>query len=331
MKKSIIFFTSGDKGRSGFVNPDKTMVNSHTRSFMYGLNKNGYRIYQLLFPKILLFPFLLWRYKPKFIISTPHPISIFITFWKCIGLLKKKYVVYWDDLYPEMMGRKYSPQLVSYLELLSVRLSDFIVTPSKLLEGVSKTLGKKAMFVPHGVDPKELNKVKLIHLPNKFKVGYVGSINHYKRSDVLIDLAKKNKNVLFYVIGHVGEYKKRLEKLPNIHLLDYLPPEVFFQYIKACDLALITADQDSTIKMYYYMGLGVPILAYQGRASYVFEDNKTAILRSNLDKGLKFALNNPQVLKNIKNNYKKIKIKDWPEIAKNIIDRLKKEKVIYDK
>jgi len=323
MTKKIVFLIFPGNGKSGFINLNQSKINDHILSFGFGLNQNGYLTYHLSWPKIIFFPFLYLKYKPEFIIITPHPRSILVLIWKLFGFLHKKYFVYWDDFYTEMMGKNYPVSLISFIEFLNIKKSDFIFTPSKYLKNIAENIDKRALFLPHGVNIKTFKSVKAAHLPsNIFKVVYVGSINHYKRSSKLFDLAKKNPSVRFYIIGHV-ENSIKFKPLENMFFLGYLPSTKFYSYVKACDLALITADQDSTIKMYFYIGLGVPILALNGRSAYVLKNNYTGIISDDLNEGLKFSLNNPKVLKHIKQNYKKFKLFDWKELAKMVVNKIK--------
>jgi glycosyltransferase involved in cell wall biosynthesis len=218
------------------------------------------------------------------------------------------------------------------MEFYCIKNADLLTTPSKFLESVANNLGKKIVYIPHGVD-ESLKEVKESNLPELdksqkrlVKFLYMGDICAYKKVDKLIEAAKGEKCIL-YIIGKVYD-DISLKDLPaNVIYLDEMPHEKVLSYLKSCDVGIITGDQDSTLRMFEYLYYGKPILALRGRIDYVLEHKHDVYSVTNFKAGIRALIHNPELRRHLAINAKKFKVNSWSTIGKEydkIIKSLKK-------
>lgn len=89
------------------------------------------------------------------------------------------------------------------------------------------------LFVPKD---KTKSRKKLNFPLNKKIVIYVGRIEFMKGSDILIEIAKKNKDILFYLVGTLNEKEIRVPNLSNIKVLSPKSSEELVNYYNTSDL-----------------------------------------------------------------------------------------------
>jgi glycosyltransferase involved in cell wall biosynthesis len=248
-------------------------------------------------------------------------IGFFPILLKKLGLIRKPIIYYWGDYFHEAMGKRWSVDKCAYMEFFCVKNASFVTTPSRFLEVVCSILGIKCKYIPHGV-VDDINKVKenpLKELGREqkklLKLIQIGDIDRYKRVDEIIKAVKDKKCVL-YLIGKTFD-KKIVENLPkNVIYLKEMPHKDVLSYLKACDIAVITSDQDSTLKMFEYLALGKPILAFNGRINYVLTHGENAYLTSDFSKAVNDLIKNKKILGKISKNARKFKVHKWEKMVR---------------
>ncbi|MBI2630279.1 glycosyltransferase family 4 protein [Candidatus Pacearchaeota archaeon] len=84
-----------------------------------------------------------------------------------------------------------------------------------------------------------LNKEKIrkkLNLSSKKIVIFVGRIEYLKGADILYELAERNKDILFLLVGKLDYFEKNLLELPNIKILSALSSKELAEYYNASDL-----------------------------------------------------------------------------------------------
>jgi hypothetical protein len=249
---------------------------------------------------------------------------------KKIGLIRKPIIYYWGDYFHEAMGLKWGVDKCAFLEFFCAKNASFITTPSKFLENLCDIIGiKNVKYIPHGVI-ENINQIKanpLNELNEKqkklLKFVYLGDVEKYKKTNKIID-AVINKSCILYIIGKAND-KELLKNLPeNVIYLEEMPHEKAISYVKACDIAVITSDQDSTLKMFEYLAMCKPILAFNGRINYVLTHCENAYLTSDFNKGVDKLIKNKKLCSELSQNSKNFKVYKWHEIG-NLYNKLFRE------
>jgi glycosyltransferase involved in cell wall biosynthesis len=261
------------------------------------------------------------RFKPDILIVSGL-IGFFPILFKKLKLIKKPIIYYWGDYFHEVMGKKWGPSKCAFMEFFCAKNASFVTTPSKYLYYKSKILGIKCKYIPHGIidDLHKIKKNPLRELSSKqknlLKFIYIGDIDEYKRVDKIINAAG-GKNCILYLIGRT--FNKGLIKnlAKNIVYLGELPQKETLSYVKACDFAVITADQDSALKMFEFIAMQKPILAFNGRINYVLTHRENAYLTNDFPKAISdILIGNKELPEKLSEGVKKFKIKNWKEIVK---------------
>jgi len=262
------------------------------------------------------------KFKPDVIVVTGI-IGYFVMKLKKLGLIRCPIVLGWNDYFTEQMGKKWGIARVAKMEYYMMENADYITTPSKYLDVISKILNKNSIYIPHGVDEK-IYDTEDIKLEGDLKIVYSGEISEYKKVDKLIEAAKQNEKVSLYLMGDIAD-NSILDNCPkNITYVGFLTPRETFKYVKAADICAITSDQDSTLKMPEYLALGKPILALSGRSGYVLEHKTNAYLTDNFVEGIKELSEDKKLLATLSANANKYKIYTWKEISSMIEDILQR-------
>ena len=160
-------------------------------------------------------------------------------------------------------------------------LMDAIDTDYKIPNDVEK------IVAPDGVDlerfenlPTQEEVRDLLGIPHSFTVGYTGHLYRGRGEEILLNLAKRMREVNFLIIGGREKDIKRVQDvvdtqgLENIHLVGFIPNTVLPQYQRACDCLLMPYQNEiagssggdiakflSPMKMFEYLASGKPILS----------------------------------------------------------------------
>lgn len=99
---------------------------------------------------------------------------------------------------------------------------------------------------------KKKNKEKIrkkLNLAKKQKIAiFVGRIEYLKGADIILEIAKEKKDILFIMIGQVRDKSLVDEKLPNVKIIDSLSSkesEKLCDYYNAADLCLFPSRIES--------------------------------------------------------------------------------------
>lgn len=130
-------------------------------------------------------------------------------------------------------------------------VNNFLLNKYQLSGKNCQVINNGAFFADYAFDPREL-KTEL-GLTGKFIYGLIGNHGEWSGIKTLIEIFKKNKNILknslLLIIGPV--YAPKLVKnLPaNILYLGQIAPEKINKYYSLCDVGLQAADDDEFRKM----------------------------------------------------------------------------------
>jgi len=87
---------------------------------------------------------------------------------------------------------------------------------------------------------------KKLHLGlNKKIIIYVGRIETAKGSDFILDIAKKNKDIIFLLIGKINDKKIKVDNSENVKILSFLQNKELVMYYNASDLCLFPSRAES--------------------------------------------------------------------------------------
>ncbi|MEW6062896.1 MAG: glycosyltransferase family 4 protein [Nanoarchaeota archaeon] len=284
----------------------------------YIFEKQGNKVDFITKKDWLKFYFRYLRFNPEVVISS-GVIGFIPALLRKIKLIKCPVVHAWDDIYSEVMGKKYGYGFIYFLEVFTIKNSDYITTVSKHLEKEARKLGKKVSYIPHGADRSNKKAVKL---RGRIKVLYVGEQTEYKKVDRIIK-AVDGLNCDLYLIGQTNpEFKKIASK--NVHFLGFKKQEDVPGYVKAADIVVVTSNQDSALKMFEYIRCGKCILAYDGRIRKILTHKKDAYLTRDFRKALAELIKNKSLRSKLSKNVKKIRTYTWEEVAKSYLNVLSK-------
>ena len=235
-------------------------------------------------------------------------------------------------------------ELQSITKYLMINLnfinSNFIIKKILISEALNKIykFKKKNILILHdGVDVKNFNLTKKT---KKIKSAtYVGSFYKGRGIEILIELAKKFKNIKFNLYGDRNNFKK--VKLNNLKFLGYVNYSKVPKMLSKSDLLLMpyankvyvradnvnTANYCSPIKMFDYLAAGKIILSSKlDGICEVLKHGKNAIIVSKYEtncwiKAMRYILSNKYKLGKIrKNSLKTAKIFTWNNRAQKIIN-----------
>jgi len=155
-----------------------------------------------------------------------------------------------------------------------IKSADLILVTSKVLLNEYKNIfsNKEFIYFPNGVDlsnfiREEYKKpIEFYKVHNRIAL-YIGAIDEWFDFDLLMNVAKKCREISFMIIGpdNLGFMRKPLEK--NVY---YLGPRKYIEipnYIYYCDCGIIPFKNSKLvqticpIKMYEFFSLGKPVVS----------------------------------------------------------------------
>ena len=187
---------------------------------------------------------------------------------------------------------------------------------------ISKKLSKKfkvkrKIILHDAVDIKNFRKSKIKN--NIKNVGYLGSFYKGRGIELIIELAKKNLNLNFFLIGKDNKFKFNKKLSSNVKVLKHVPytrvPSLLFNldillmpYQKVVEINsrnLNTALYCSPLKMFDYLASGKIIISSNlpGITEILKDKTNSLIVDSNdineWDKAIKMILKNKTLSKKI--------------------------------
>lgn len=167
----------------------------------------------------------------------------------------------WEEFYKEGWINWYSKDVEEYI----VKNVKILISVSHLLEKKFSNFNK-SYLIPNGYYPYKLYDKGVKKLKKgKITLGYVGNLQKYRFNwPLLLQLAEKNKDWIFYLIGGMTEDIKLPE---NIILLGFIKPHIVSAYARNWDVGIIpfkinnlTISCDN-LKVYEYLYWGLPVVA----------------------------------------------------------------------
>jgi len=203
------------------------------------------------------------------------------------------------DDFPEFFDGISKRSMQKVEKLIANRCDRLLVSSTKLIEKWSQ-YNHKITIIKNGLDPAVLSSLRLNQNNDRAIIGYVGTVASWFDWIWLINLAEKNNDKEFRIIGPV--FEKPHSILPkNIKLIPGMPHNLALMEMKGFDVGLIPfvknklTDCVDPIKYYEYKALGVPVLSTNfGEMSYrvdelgVFISNGITDSSSKLNNALGF-------------------------------------------
>jgi hypothetical protein len=245
------------------------------------------------------------KFKPDVFISTGI-IGALPPILRKIRMIKVPIVHDWNDDHTMVMGKKHGPTKIALLEYYAISKHKHITTPCKFLEHRCRIFGKDVTYIPHGVDEWFVKKEKYDFGTDRIKVIYTGSMTGYEQTNNLIYAVRGLKCDLFLIGKASEELIKNSPK--NAHFLGVKKHKEIPKYVNSADICVITSDDDCSLKMYEFLKLGKPILAFKGRIGYLLTHGKNVYLTLDYRKDLKKLIKNDDLRKKLSKGAKKFNI-----------------------
>ena len=154
--------------------------------------------------------------------------------------------------------------------LISEALKKIIISDFKL------TKTNKIVISHDGADEINNTKSNINFTKSDFDVGYVGHLYKGRGIEIILDLAKKNKEIKFHIIGgldkDIDNWKRNI-KSDNVIFYGHVKPKLVNKYLSKFDLliapykkkviipnGLDTSSYMSPLKIFEYMSAKKPIL-----------------------------------------------------------------------
>jgi len=174
-----------------------------------------------------------------------------------------------------------APILIESERKIASRVDQVIVTSPGLLAEKGH-LNPNTLFVPNGVDFHAFaapctEPEDLIPIPHP-RIGYVGMIKPQLNLPLVLDLARRHRNLSFVLVGPkridegVTSVCLALSRLPNVYFLGSKPLEALPAYQQHMDISLLCYKVNSytqcvyPLKLHQYFATGRPIIGARIRS-----------------------------------------------------------------
>ena len=228
-------------------------------------------------------------YKNKFdvlIVTTPNHLTLLPR-----ELLKGKLVIYdCMDNYKEFNQNTKEELIQRELELL--RICDKVVVSSDgLYKEITKYnvdgISKKTFVINNGVDiehfdPENVDQSRDITFlrSSKKKVAYIGTISSWVDLDLIQNMAKKFKDVNFYIIGPLDRNfnKDKYSQTNNMIFTGTQPYEIIPTILSKVDISIMPFRKNqlvktvNPVKIYESLAMGKPVIATRYEETEKFGD-----------------------------------------------------------
>lgn len=247
--------------------------------------------------------------KPDVIVATSPQFFCGIAGMIAATLRSKRFVVEIRDLWPDsivalgMMQRSPGIRVLEWLERLLYKRADSIVVVTEAFKRVISercTDPGKIEVVLNGVDTTKFFPAKQddalrtrTGLQDKFVVGYIGTHGLAHNLSTVVEAARKlssNPRIAFLLIGTGADYAQiaetiKMYELDNVVLLGQQPRESIPDYLRLCDVSLITLRDTEVFttvipsKIFECMGVGVPVLTSvpEGELTRIVTDRQCGV------------------------------------------------------
>lgn len=187
-------------------------------------------------------------------------------------LLPQKYL--WYDLLDQLeFFSLYDDNMKKFHEEL-VQSANFVTFSARNLKKYVASRAD-AVYMPNAANLEDFISASSDHIPNDLAqlvkkgqpiIGYYGAIESWFDAELIRNIARKNPDWQFVLIGHVGIDRQRLS-LENIHLLGPKPYHQLSSYADTFDVAIIPfvindlTNCVSPIKFFEYASKGIPVVS----------------------------------------------------------------------
>ncbi|MDD5317645.1 MAG: glycosyltransferase [Candidatus ainarchaeum sp.] len=206
--------------------------------------------------------------KKTVVYQTPY-LSQFIPLFKKLGY----YIVY--DMVDEVGEFAESPSYFTSGEGYLLENADLVLATAKPLFERARKFNRNAALVPNGVDygmfaaaRGRLGRPRDMPKPGKPVIGYYGAIWNWFDLDLLEFAARARPRYNFVLIGTLYEpYRKRIERLRNVHYLGEKPYAELPRYLANFDVATILFRESrltksvNPVKVFEYLAGGKPVVS----------------------------------------------------------------------
>lgn len=246
-------------------------------------------------------------------------------------------------------AHNWSPKRGIFLKLFLNKKTKIVCNSKGTENEFTKRDFINTISVPNGVDLEKFEKItetqgqirKKLNLPLNKKIAlYLGHLYMWKGFDVVVESAKKEKNVLFVAVGgtknDIDKYNKIIKKenINNLFLVGHKKQEETPYYLKSADVLLLpnvaileeSEKFTSPIKLFEYMASDKPIVASDLPSIREILDENNSILveagsSESLLLGIIKVLEYNDVAKKISFKAKEdVKKYTWDEYAKKILN-----------
>lgn len=214
--------------------------------------------------------------------------------------------------------------IIEKLMYLKIKKVQFISDFSKKM---SLFKGKNYIKIFNTTPFENIVSNEIVKWEKKIKLFTVRSIEERARVDLLIELAKKRKDLDIKIAGKgplLETYRNIIKekKLKNIQLLGFVSDEEVIAYYKTCDMVIVLAEHGE--------GFGLPIIEGYLFNKPVIASNKCAIPEVIINKSFLFENNVKSIEKSIENirNYT-LNYKEYYDENFSMEKILKKYKKVY--
>lgn len=188
--------------------------------------------------------------------------------WRVIYDCMDHHAGFLDDGY----GNDATRRAIEESEDALLRCSDAVLTTSRLLDERVRPIARRTLLVPNGTDFAHFNRRPSVLAldPGLARpvVGYYGAISSWFDVALVEEAARLRPAWTFVLVGStVGADVSRLERLPNVQLLDERPYAEIPSYLHAFDVACIPfrltplTQATNPVKFYEYLSAGKPVVS----------------------------------------------------------------------
>jgi len=212
----------------------------------------------------------------------------------------------------------------------------------KNLNFLFQTNEKQTLILDDAVELIDFNYLKFRKNFFFFSCGYFGGLTKGKGLEIIVELAKRLKNIVFIVYGDVNFIydKKILKKYPNIIFKGYVNYKNIPKEMQSCDILLLpylnqvkvrsnnldTSKYMSPLKLFEYMAAKKLIIASKLKVySHILKDKRNCFLLDNKNINL-WEKKIKEIIKNkkkydyiIKNSYLTVKEYTWKKRVDKIL------------
>ncbi|MEM0440704.1 MAG: glycosyltransferase family 4 protein [Candidatus Caldarchaeum sp.] len=171
-------------------------------------------------------------------------------------------------------------RVASFLEKKSIKWADVVTAVSLTAVEAYRRMGVDAVYIPNAVEVD--TKVEAKRLGSR-QIVFVGRLSKEKNAEAVIDLARKNLDAVFVIVGDGPERKtleKKAEGLRNVVFTGAVEHREALGYIAGSDVLVLPSLVEglSTVVL-EAMALKTPVVASSvGGNTEIIQNNETGIL-----------------------------------------------------